>query len=183
MSIDVLRCPNCAAPLPPGARGEVVCEYCRHVLTNVPSPTGYRWVAGDVLDAISKPELEDVVVLNFDGYGSVGDDTVLPTARVIRALAKRAIQRCGAFALFWNSDLDAPRRLRERCSVALRRHVELLVRGFSGVPAANRILSPGTLLPGDADAAIDGGATGIVGAFDVYRGAKHRMACLRLVLR
>lgn len=47
MAIEVLRCPNCAAPLPPGARGEVVCEYCRHVLTNVPSPTGYRWVAGD----------------------------------------------------------------------------------------------------------------------------------------
>lgn len=47
MAIEVLRCPNCAAPLPPGARGEVVCAYCRHVLTNVPSPTGYRWVAGD----------------------------------------------------------------------------------------------------------------------------------------
>jgi len=47
MAIEVLRCPNCAAPLPPGSRAEVVCEYCRHVLTNVPSPTGYRWVAGD----------------------------------------------------------------------------------------------------------------------------------------
>ena len=47
MAIEVLRCPNCAAPLPAGARGEVVCEYCRHVLTGVPTPTGYRWIAGD----------------------------------------------------------------------------------------------------------------------------------------
>lgn len=43
MAIEVLRCPNCAAPLPPEARGEVVCAYCNHVLTNVPGAGALRW--------------------------------------------------------------------------------------------------------------------------------------------
>ncbi len=43
MPIEVLRCPNCAAPIPAGARGEVVCAYCNHVLTNVPGAGSPRW--------------------------------------------------------------------------------------------------------------------------------------------
>ena len=35
MAIEVLRCPNCAAPLPAGARALVVCAYCNHTLTGV----------------------------------------------------------------------------------------------------------------------------------------------------
>ncbi len=47
MAIEVLRCPNCAAPLPLGARGEIVCEYCRHALTGVPTAAGLRWQVGE----------------------------------------------------------------------------------------------------------------------------------------
>ncbi len=43
MAIEVLRCPNCAAPIPFGARGEVLCAYCGHVLTNVPGAGALPW--------------------------------------------------------------------------------------------------------------------------------------------
>ena len=43
MAIEVLRCPNCAAPLPAGARGETVCAYCNHTLRGVPGVGSLRW--------------------------------------------------------------------------------------------------------------------------------------------
>jgi hypothetical protein len=36
MAIEVLKCPNCGAPIPPEAGATYVCAYCNHVLTGVP---------------------------------------------------------------------------------------------------------------------------------------------------
>jgi hypothetical protein len=57
MAIEVLRCPNCAAPLPPEARGEVVCAYCNHVLTNVPGAGAARWNGPESLPDDGRPRV------------------------------------------------------------------------------------------------------------------------------
>lgn len=43
-SIEVLKCPNCGAPIPPDVGGTRVCEYCRHVLTGIPRSARRRVV-------------------------------------------------------------------------------------------------------------------------------------------
>lgn len=40
MTIEVLKCPHCGAPLPPGSGGVVVCSFCNRTLTGVPSVPG-----------------------------------------------------------------------------------------------------------------------------------------------
>ncbi len=57
MAIEVLRCPNCAAPLPPESRGAVVCAYCNHVLTNVPGAGAERWRGPESLPDDGRPRV------------------------------------------------------------------------------------------------------------------------------
>lgn len=52
MAIEALKCPDCAAPLPSGARDGYVCIYCDHVLTNIPRSAASRWRADDDRDEI-----------------------------------------------------------------------------------------------------------------------------------
>jgi len=61
--ITVLRCPNCAAPLPSGLRGEVLCAYCRHVLVYDPGAAGYRKLAGD-----EGPPDDGLLRVHVDGH-------------------------------------------------------------------------------------------------------------------
>jgi len=48
MPIEALKCPNCAAPVPPSVDRVLVCQYCNHVLTGVPTLPWGR--AGDAAD-------------------------------------------------------------------------------------------------------------------------------------
>lgn len=52
VTIEALKCPHCAAPLPSGARDGYVCAYCAHVLTNIPRSAAARWRADDDRDEI-----------------------------------------------------------------------------------------------------------------------------------
>ena len=146
---------------------------------------GYGWVAGNLFDCLNTGALGGVGVLNYDSYDAIGSAAALHVARHIRALARRAIDSFGAFALVWNGDLDAVRRLGERPSVALRRHAVRLAGAFVEAGDVRRSLEAEALLPPGAEHALDDGFTGQLGAFSIYRGRRggHRMANLRLILR
>lgn len=146
----------------------------------------YRWVAGDLLDLLRAPELEDVGVLNFDAYDMVGAPSVRPRARLVADLARRSIEKLGAFALCWNADLDATRLHGIPASVGLRRHALALSESFAGVLSPRRRLGADELASETSAAVVDDpGFVGRVGHFEIYRGKPtgHRMANLRVVLR
>jgi hypothetical protein len=143
----------------------------------------YMWVGGDLFDCLGR--LGGVGILNYDSYDAVGSAAALHVARHIRALARRSIERFGAFALLWNGDLDAVRRFGEKPSVALRRHAARLAGAFVEHADLRRALEADALLPPGGERAVDHGFTGQLGAFSIYRGRPggHRMAHLRLILR
>lgn len=144
-----------------------------------------KWVAGDLLDALKRPEVENVAVLNFDSYEAVGTEGLVPIARQLSTILKRAITRFGACVLFMNGDLDAVLRLGRRPGAGLRRHAITLADVLEGALARGRRLTDDMLLPVGAESSLDGGFVGIVGCFEVYRGkvGGHRMANARILLR
>lgn len=144
-----------------------------------------RWLAGDVLDLVDRPELEDVVVIHYDAYDAAGARHVEHVGEQLGALLRRAVEGYGAAALLWNTDLDAGRRLGWRAGASLRSHAVRVCGVIRGALGPRRVLDPDAMAPPAAVAAADGGATGMLGSFDVYRGKTtgHRMACLRLILR
>ncbi|MCO5166652.1 MAG: hypothetical protein M9894_09830 [Planctomycetes bacterium] len=144
-----------------------------------------RWFAGNVLDLVNKPELDDVVVVHYDAYDAVGGRHADHVGEQFGALLRRAVEGYGAAALLWNTDLDAGRRLGWPAGASLRAHADRVCSVLRGALGPRRTLDPGVMVPPDAVAQANAGAVGMLGSFDVYRGktAGHRMACLRLVLR
>jgi hypothetical protein len=145
-----------------------------------------RWLAGDLLDLVQRPELEDVSVVHFDGYEAVGSSRLQHVGEQLVLLLRRAIEDFGAGVLIWNADLDACRLHRQPAATALRAHAVKLGQILHGALEARREISAETLLGLGAERAVtDPSFVGSVGVFEVYRGRPggHRMACLRAVLR
>jgi hypothetical protein len=143
-----------------------------------------KWVAGNLYERLDAPELANVGVLNFDVYGEVGDPSARGDFVLLRGLVQRGLEKFGEFALFWNQDLDSVVRRRHDRVTALRRHVDAVCKTLAGL-LPRRELTSEMLLPPGSEEAIKGGSTGVLGAFEIYRGAAggHRMAQLRIVLR
>jgi hypothetical protein len=143
-----------------------------------------KWVAGNLYERLDAPELAGVGVLNLDAYGEIGDPSARGDFALVRGLVQHGLEKYGEFALFWNQDLDSVVRRRHDREVALRRHADAVCRVLHGLLPRRELTSP-MLLPPASEEVIDGGFTGIVGAFEIYRGAVggHRMANLRIVLR
>jgi hypothetical protein len=143
-----------------------------------------KWVAGNLYERLEVPELANVGILNLDEYGEVGNRSAQVDFPLIRGLVQRGLDTFGEFALLWNQDLDAVVRRRQDRGQALRRHADMVCRALAGL-LPRRELTPDMLLPEGSDEEIHAGFTGILGAFEIYRGAVrgHRMANVRIVLR
>lgn len=143
-----------------------------------------KWAAGNLYELVDVPELVNVGVLNFDEYGEVGHRSAGVDFDLIRGLVKRGLERFGEFALFWNQDLDAVSRRGQERGAALRRHADMVCEALHGC-LPRRELTSHMLLPPGSEQQIDAGFLGVLGAFEVYRGAAggHRMANLRIILR
>src|SRR6516225_8920900 len=143
-----------------------------------------KWVAGNLYEKLDAPELADVGVLNLDEYGEVGNRSAQVDFDLIRGLVKRGLDTFGEFALFWNQDLDAVVRRRQERGQAMRRHADMVCEALRGC-LPRRELSSNMLLPEGGEKQVDEGFVGVLGAFEIYRGATggHRMANLRVILR
>jgi hypothetical protein len=101
-------------------------------------------------------------------------------------MARRSVDRFGAFFLAWNADLDATRLHGIRASVALRRHADLLTEALGGAVSSRKTLDVENLVPVKESSRVDDRSwVGRIGHFEVYRGkgGGHRMANLRVVVR
>jgi hypothetical protein len=143
-----------------------------------------KWVADNLYERLDAPELANVGVLNLDAYGEVGDLSARGDFVLLRGLVQRGLEKFGEFALFWNQDLDSVVRRRHGRGATLRRHADAVCKALTGL-LPRRELTSEMLLPPGSEAVIDGGFAGVLGAFEIYRGATggHRMANLRIVLR
>src|SRR5580704_757425 len=143
-----------------------------------------KWVAGNLYERLDAPELANVGVLNFDGYGEVANRGAQVDFDLIKGLVKRGLDKFGEFALFWNQDLDAVVRRRQDRGAALRRHAKMVCDAIRGC-LPRRELTSEMLLPEGSEKEIDTGFLGVLGAFEIYRGSVrgHRMANLRVILR
>jgi hypothetical protein len=103
---------------------------------------------------------------------------------LLRGLVQRGLTAFGEFALFWNQDLDAVVRRRQHRGQALRCHAEMICEALRGC-LARRELTPDMLLLPGSEQRIDAGFTGVLGAFEIYRGSVrgHRKANLRIIVR
>ncbi|MCW8138438.1 MAG: hypothetical protein KIT58_05980 [Planctomycetota bacterium] len=145
-----------------------------------------RWVAGDLLDLVLRPELEDVSVVHFDGYEAVASPRLEHVGEQLTLLLRRAVARFGAAALLWNADIDACRLHRIPAARSLRTHATTLATVLRAATGARRMVQPCALLPTDSERAVAAPSfVGQVGAFQIYRGKPggHRMACLSAVVR
>jgi len=143
-----------------------------------------KWVAGNLYERLESPELANVGILNLDEYGEVGNRSAQVDFDLIRGLVKRGLDLFGEFALFWNQDLDAVTRRRQKRGQSLRRHSDMVCEALKGC-LPRRELTSAMLLPEGTEKEIDSGFVGMVGAFEIYRGSArgHRMANLRVILR
>lgn len=145
-----------------------------------------RWLAGDALDHVEGPELQDVSVVHFDGYEAVGSTRLEHVGEQLGVVLWRGVVQYGAAALLWNSDLDATRLHGRSAPAALRDHAALLGTILSAAAGERRELASEHLLPRGAEAAVAArGFVGLLGAFEIYKGKAtgHRMACCRVILR
>ena len=151
-------------------------------LANHYSSAGVTIIRGDLFSLVAHPELSKVGILNLDGYYAVNSPKLHADLRLIRLLALRSIKLYGEFCLFLNADLDAAVRQKNRASIAIREHADLVADTFLGCGRCQ--IQPDLLLPSECGEAIDGGQIGAFGMFEIYRGKKagHRMANLRLVV-
>lgn len=89
MTITALKCPNCAAPIPPSRTSSVVCAYCSHVLTGVPS------VDLDASDRDEDNNRPRVTVADtrfvLEGRLGLGDGTEVFLARRDAKLTERVV--------------------------------------------------------------------------------------------
>jgi hypothetical protein len=143
-----------------------------------------KWVAGNLYERLEAPELANVGVLNLDEYGEVANAGAEVDFPLVRGLVRRGLDAFGEFALFWNQDLDSVTRRRQGRGQALRRHADMVCAALRDC-LPRRALTSGMLLPEGSEKAVDAGFVGVLGAFEVYRGAAHghRMANLRVILR
>lgn len=145
-----------------------------------------RWLAGDLLDLIHQPELEDVAVVHFDGYEAAASPRLVHIGEQLMILLRRAVARFGAAALIWNTDLDACRLRRQSADRALHAHAGVLAAILREAVYARRMVRDDALLAGaDGPWVARPKFIGTKGAFEIYRGTTtgHRMACLRAILR
>jgi hypothetical protein len=151
-------------------------------LVNHHSAAGVSVLRGDLFSLVARPELSRVGVLNLDGYYAVNSPKLHADLRLIRLLAISSIKLYGEFCLFLNADLDAAVRQRNRASMAIREHANLVADTFVDCGCCQ--IPSELLLPPECGESIDGGQIGTFGMFEIYRGRKagHRMANLRLVL-
>ncbi len=144
-----------------------------------------KWLAGNLYERLDAPEMANVGILNLDEYGEVGNRGARVDFPLVRGLIRRGLDTFGEFALFWNQDLDAVVRHRQKPGQAIRRHAETVCEALKGCLLPRRELTPGMLLPEGSEDMIESGFLGTLGAFEIYRGSVKgdRMANLRLVLR
>jgi hypothetical protein len=143
-----------------------------------------KWVAGNLYERLGAPELARVGILNLDEYGEVANRCAQVDFPLIGGLVQRGLDTFGEFALFWNQDLDAVVRRRQDRGLALRRHADMVCAALRNC-LPHRELTSAMLLPAGGEQDIDAGFVGVLGAFEIYRGAAggHRMANLRVILR
>lgn len=147
---------------------------------------GARWLGGNVLDLVCRPELRDTSVVNYDAYEEVASPRLAHLVEQFAPVLRRSLDLFGAAALLWNADLDSPRLRRRSPLDALRTHAGVIAGLLERVAGERRTLDVSRLLPtAQACAVREATFTGVIGAFEVYRGKPggHRMACLRVVLR
>ena len=139
-----------------------------------------KWVSGDLFTKVGVLCEFDIGVLNIDGYGQVGSEAIWSKLSTLTPLIQSGIRKFGTFVLFLNKDLDSVTRRKERPSIALRRHVDIVCKSFSSLPFP---LSPDKILPSGVENMIDSPKfTGTVGGFEIYKSHSRakRMANLRL---
>jgi hypothetical protein len=139
---------------------------------------------GNLYERLEAPQLAKVGILNLDECGEVANRSAQVDFPLVRGLVQRGLATFGEFALFWNQDLDAVVRRRQDRGQGLRRHADMVCEALRGC-LPRRELTSAMLLPEGSETAIDSGFVGVLGAFEVYRGAVrgHRMANLRIVFR
>jgi len=145
-----------------------------------------RWLPGDLLDLVNRPELRDVSVIHYDAYDAVATGRLDHVSEQLATVLARSLSSYGAAMLIWNADLDASRLRGQAPASALRNHAIAVASLLRGIGGDRRELDATSFLPANAELAVaEPGFTGYVGAIDVYRGKNvgHRMACLRIVLR
>src|SRR5437879_5288652 len=135
-----------------------------------------KWLAGNLYERLEAGELANVGILNLDEYGEVGNRSAPVDFPLLRGLVQRGLDTFGEFALFWNQDLDAVVRRRQDRGEALRRHADMVCDALRRC-LPRRELTADMLLPEGSEQEIAAGFVGVVGAFEVYRGAVrgHRM--------
>lgn len=146
----------------------------------------HNWIAGDLLDSLRSPAMENVGVVNFDAYDAVGGPSLFVALRHIKSVMRRSIERFGAAVICVNADLDAARLLGIPYGQALRAHVERLAKVLVDERDQRRRLGGVDLLPPGLERHVDDRSwVGQLGACEVYRGrgGSHRMANLRVILR
>jgi len=138
-----------------------------------------NWVAGDLFTSVSRLSRHKIGVMNIDGYGQVGADTMWAKLSALTPIVRSGLREFGRFVLFLNKDLDSVIRHKVRPSAGLRKHVEIVCDALSGLPFAP---DPYELLPKGFEDVVDGSFVGALGAFEIYRGRvrSNRMANLRL---
>jgi hypothetical protein len=114
----------------------------------------------------------------------VGYDKDYRDLSLIKGLVQRSVDKFGEFILLYNKDLDGVLRQKQRPGEMLRRHSNKICELFEEY-LPNRRFDPLVLLPQDAEKEIENGFTGILGAYEIYKGKSggHRMANLRLIFR
>lgn len=144
------------------------------------------WLSGNVLDLVNRVELQETSVVDYDGYDAVDSPRLHHVAEQLLPVLRRSIDRLGAAVLLWNADLDASRLRRRSASESLNAHASTIAGLLRCAVGPRRSVGAAGLLPPErAEVVRDPAFTGMVGAFEIYRGKPggHRMACLRVVLR
>jgi len=142
----------------------------------------YQWHVANFFDIINK--LDDVGVLNLDIYGNVGYDRDYADLLRIKSIIHKSINKFGEFILFYNKDLDGVLRQKQNPGKMLRYHSQKICDAFNNY-LPNRKFDLYSLMPQGAEKEINDGFTGIIGAYEIYKGKSsgHRMANLRLLFK
>jgi hypothetical protein len=139
------------------------------------------WLCNDLFKALKG--LEDVSVVNLDGYRETDSRLGNHEVRYLRATIRNAVNRFGAFVLFYNTDLDSTKQRKRKASEALLAHTSAICEQLAGWFPEHYLETDDILNQEDA-LKLDEGHVGRLGEhYFIYRGNRHRMANLKLVFR
>lgn len=139
------------------------------------------WVCKDLFQALKG--FDDISVLNLDGYREADSRLGTHELQYLLPTIRNAVGRFGAFALFYNTDLDSVRHRKRKASQALLAHTAAVCEQLSGwYPGRNWAVD--SVLTEEQARKVDEGHVGHLGEhYFIYRGNRHRMANLKLIFR